>query len=102
MFYDAVIKLSYFNRCATRVGEKISQHIGYFSSLRDFLTLKVRLFTLGFSVYNLQFKYDRQTDKQINISAFDPKGLLAPLQRLPGVYRHIGANDEVLYVGMKI
>jgi excinuclease ABC subunit C len=32
-------------------------------------------------------------------TAFDPTELLASLQHLPGVYRHIGVNDEVLYVG---
>ena len=30
---------------------------------------------------------------------FDSSELIASLQHLPGVYRHIGANDEVLYVG---
>ena len=32
-------------------------------------------------------------------SVFDPSELLANLPHLPGVYRHIGTNDEVLYVG---
>jgi excinuclease ABC subunit C len=39
------------------------------------------------------------TDMPTTPTAFDPTELLASLQHLPGVYRHIGVNDEVLYVG---
>ncbi len=39
------------------------------------------------------------TDTHAPLTAFDPTELLASLQHLPGVYRHIGVNDEVLYVG---
>src|SRR5262245_55986746 len=33
------------------------------------------------------------------MSAFDPKPFLANVSQRPGVYRMIGANDEILYVG---
>ena len=39
------------------------------------------------------------TDTSTPSTVFDPTELLASLQHLPGVYRHIGVNDEVLYVG---
>lgn len=46
------------------------------------------------------FSYNsHMTDTNTPSTAFDPTELLASLQHLPGVYRHIGVNDEVLYVG---
>ena len=39
------------------------------------------------------------TEPLSEVQAFDPSELLASLPHLPGVYRHIGVNDEVLYVG---